>query len=213
MTAELSPDANLEANPEANPEATAAHLAILDQVVQSYGQGKGDRPSPDQVVAALLQAEQATHRQHCSLPFPEGQWRLCFTTGVKKRSQGGIALGKGFYLPSFVPAGITFEADVPGALTGVVHNQIQLGGMFLQLSGVCRYHPPKNLMMFDFTALHLRLFGLTLYQGDIRGGSARAEAFATMAIAQLPFFAFFCVGDRYIAARGKGGGLAIWVNH
>jgi len=207
MTAELSP----EANPDPNPETAEANLAILDQVVYSYGQGKGDRPSPDRVVAALLQAEQTTRRQHLSLPFPEGQWRLCFTTGVKKRSQGGIALGKGFYLPRLIPAGITFEADVPGALTGVVQNQIQLGGLFLQLSGVCRYQPPKNLMVFDFTALHLCLFGLTLYQGAIRGGSARAEAFAKMAIAQLPFFAFFCVGDRYIAARGKGGGLAIWV--
>jgi len=30
-------------------------------------------------------------------------------------------------------------------------------------------------------------------------------------IAKLPFFAFFLVTEDFIAARGRGGGLALWV--
>jgi hypothetical protein len=38
-----------------------------------------------------------------------------------------------------------------------------------------------------------------------------AEEFGARAIGQLPFFVFLWAGERAIAARGRGGGLAMWV--
>jgi predicted nuclease of predicted toxin-antitoxin system len=37
------------------------------------------------------------------------------------------------------------------------------------------------------------------------------KKFMAISIGNLPFFTFFAVADQYIAARGRGGGLAIWV--
>lgn len=183
---------------------------VLEQAAQFCRERKGDRPTSAMVLAALLQAEQTTRRQRQSLPFPAGEWQLGFATGVKKLRAGGITPGHGFYLPKLVTAGIGFEAADPDSGTGTVQNFIRVGGVSLKLSGVCRYQARKNLLAFDFTAMHLKLLGVPLYQGAIRGGETRAAAFAETAIAQLPFFAFFAVTDTYIAARGRGGGLALW---
>ncbi|NJM96107.1 MAG: hypothetical protein HC800_01805 [Phormidesmis sp. RL_2_1] len=45
----------------------------------------------------------------------------------------------------------------------------------------------------------------------MRGGSDREQAFAAQTLKDQAFFTFFCVENHYIAARGKGGGLALWV--
>ncbi len=59
--------------------------------------------------------------------------------------------------------------------------------------------------------MHLMLFGCTVYSGNFRGGKATATDFYHQPIAKLPFFAFFLVTEEFIAARGRGGGLALWV--
>ncbi|MEY3298237.1 MAG: hypothetical protein RLZZ597_1497, partial [Cyanobacteriota bacterium] len=42
-------------------------------------------------------------------------------------------------------------------------------------------------------------------------GRVGADHFPSTPIAKLPFFAFFAATDQYLAARGRGGGLALWV--
>ena len=58
--------------------------------------------------------------------------------------------------------------------------------------------------------MQLSLSGLNLYQGYIRNGKDREESFDKQTLKEQAFFTYFLVEDNYIAARGKGGGLALW---
>ncbi|GAB1541669.1 hypothetical protein NUACC21_43410 [Scytonema sp. NUACC21] len=193
-------------------------LGVLSQAVAFYQGQTNQRPSPSLVVDALLQVEKAAKQQRLTYPFEPllGQWRLCFTTGTKKlRKRGGIALGKGFYMPKLTPAHISFSATPQAEDTnpgrGEITNSIQLGPMILMFEGLAQYLGKKNLLAFDFTRLQLRLFGRVIYSGNVRGGQVQAENFYNQSIAKLPFFAFFLVTENFIAARGRGGGLALWI--
>ncbi|MBD2067187.1 hypothetical protein H6F93_06535 [Leptolyngbya sp. FACHB-671] len=192
---------------------TANYLDVLQQAVVAYRSGKRDRPDPATVVAALLQAEKAAKRQRSVYPLESllGQWRLCFTTGTRKlRRNSGIVLGKGFYLPTFSPAQIKFEqAAIASPLAA--SNQIQLGSFKLRFTGPAKYLGKKNLLAFDFTQVQFELGERSLFTADFRGGKAKKAAFEQIAIAKLPFFAFFLVTEEFIAARGRGGGLALWI--
>jgi hypothetical protein len=189
-----------------------AALAFRQRVSKTAAP-RESRPAPEAVTAALLQAETIAKRQRLTLPFHslQGEWRLCFTTGVQKRQSGGVKLRSGFYLPPIVPASIAFFPDADDGDLGIVHNQIALAGTHLKLSGRCRYQGKKNLIAFDFMEIEVRTLGVPLYRGLLPGGTAKLDGFAEQAIAQLPFFAFFAATPDYIAARGRGGGLALWV--
>ncbi|AKG20722.1 hypothetical protein [Calothrix sp. 336/3] len=189
---------------------TSDFLSVINQAVKSYRTQKGEYPPAAMVVDALLQAETANKRQKILYPFGElvGEWRLCFATGTRKvRERGGIILGKGFYIPKFVQAQISFTAD------GRISNQARIGGILLQFTGPAKYPGKKNLLAFDFTQIEISLFGKQIYQGKIGGNKKLAENFHEMAIAKLPFFAFFLITEDFIAARGRGGGLAIWIKN
>ncbi len=185
-----------------------------------------DRPAAAAVVEALLQAEKAAKQQRWLYPVDLllGNWRLRFTTGTRKLRRGGIALSRGFYLPGFVQAQIGFS---PAGLSDVaadpsqpepaapvllsISNQLAIAGGSLRFTGPARYLNKKNLLAFDFSHLELSLAQRQLYRGTVRGRSAQAPAFTEKSIAQLPFFSFFLITPSFIAARGRGGGLAIWV--
>jgi len=182
------------------------------------GQTADHRPSAKAVVTALLQAEKVAKQQRLTYPFDSllGSWRLCFVTGTRKaRRRGGIVLGRGFYVPKVVSAQISFSSQSqtpkPSLGNGEIGNQIQFGPLLFKLIGPAQYPGKKNLLAFDFTQLQLCLFGYTVYSGGFRGGKAQAENFYHQSIAKLPFFAFFLVTQDFIAARGRGGGLALWI--
>lgn len=180
-------------------------------------QPKRDRPTAEQVVNALLQAEKTAKQQRLSYPFASlnGRWRLCFATGTRKvRQRGSIILGKGFYLPKFAPAYISFTsaADADSSPDrGDISNQIQVGSVTVKFTGPLKYMGKKNLLAFDFSQIHVSVLGLTLYSGAVGKAKADHYDFYQQAIATLPFFAFFWVTDDCIAARGRGGGLALWI--
>jgi hypothetical protein len=171
------------------------------------------RPQPNVVKAALLQAEVATRRQSLVHPFSslQGAWRLGFVVQARKQAKGGVTLGSGFYAPAFAPAQISFAARSEAANWGEIGNQVTFAGIRFRLTGPCRYLGKKNLLAFDFTRMQVDLLGQTVYQGGFRKGTAGQTAFEERAIAQLPFFAFIYASDVAIAARGRGGGLALWV--
>lgn len=191
----------------------AAATSVVNRSDRSTFSAK-NCPSPATVVEALLQAERAA-KQNRLLYSPEdliGQWQLRFSTGTRKLRQGGIALGKGFYMPRFMQAQIGFEPapDIPTPDILRISNQLKLGTLCFQLQGPARYLNKKNLLAFDFTQMQLGLFGQTIYHGNFRGGQAQADQFAQQPISKLPFFSFFLINKNFIAARGRGGGLAIW---
>jgi hypothetical protein len=172
-----------------------------------------DRPSRAELVAALQAAEITARNQKLAIPFASllGEWRLCFATGASKPKKGGaVKLGRGYYLPKFTPASITFTRDEDSSITGTVTNQLLVGTVKFKFTGPCRYPGKKNLLAFDFTEIQFKILGATIYQGKIRSKRAGLD-FDTLTIADLPFFAFFWASDTGIAARGRSGGLALWV--
>jgi hypothetical protein len=191
------------------PVPINAH-AILDQAAIAYRQQRGDRPSAATVVDALLHSEKQAKQHRTRIPLDSllGRWQLCCATGVRKRPQGGIALKKGFYLPTFVPAYIQFQTDAEG---GHISNQVTVAGFTLRFTGPLKYIETKNLLAFDFTQMQVSIGALSLYRGTIPGGRSRGDTFANLSVAQLPFFSFFWTSDNGIAARGRGGGVALWV--
>ncbi|UKO97195.1 hypothetical protein [Nostoc sp. UHCC 0870] len=190
-------------------------VRILTQVAAAYRGQKNQRPTTEEVVNALLAAETIAKKQRLNYNFESlvGQWRLCFATGTKKaRESGGIVLGKGWYVPKLATIYISFKATPEEDLnSGEIGNQVQLGSISLQLTGPAKYLGKKNILAFDFTQMFLSLFGRTIYQQNIRSGKGESEDFYNQPIAKLPFFAFFLVNADLIAARGRGGGLALWI--
>ncbi len=196
-------------------QAVPDYVTTLSQAAIAYRENKSDRPSAEAVVNALLQAEKTAKQQKLLYPFTSlfGQWRLCFATGTRKvRKRGGIILGKGFYVPQFSPAHISFSTtEEISSVRGEIGNQVKFSPILLKLSGPAQYLGKKNLLAFEFTQMQISLFGRVVYNGQIRGGKVKAENFYNQPIAKLPFFAFFLITEDFIAARGRGGGLALWI--
>jgi len=189
---------------------TPSYLNTLAQAVAAF-RGQGDRPSTQAVVDALLQAEKAAKKQHLTYSLEQlaGQWRLYFTAPRNAHQKAGATQGRGWYVPQFAPAQISFT---PGeASTGAISNQIQLGAVMFKLTGPFKYLGKKNILGFDFTYATFSIFGKKLYDGRFQAGKTKRDNFETLPVAQLPFFAFFLITDEFVAARGRGGGLAIWV--
>ncbi len=192
------------------------YLATLTAVATAH-RSKTPYPPSAQVVEALLSAEKAAKQTHLAYALTDlsGTWRLCFTAPRNAHFKGGVALGKGWYVPQFVPAYISFipSSSAPSSAnaTGEIGNQLSLGTFQIKFTGPCRYPGKKNLLVFDFTQLQIRLFGQTLFKSNVRGGKSQDYNFDAQPTSKLPFFAFFLVTKDLVAARGRGGGLAIWV--
>lgn len=194
-----------------------AYLVTLSSAIAAFRGEASPRPAAAAVVSALLQAEKAAKQQRLTYPFSPllADWQLCFATGTRKaRQRGGILLGRGWYMPKVAKAQISFTgSQMPEAESdnGRITNQACLGPLLVSFTGPCKYLGKKNLLAFDFTQMQISLMGRVLYSGAVRGGKAQTEEFSIQPIAKLPFFAFFLVTEDFIAARGRGGGLALWV--
>jgi hypothetical protein len=194
--------------------ATPEFVSTLSHAAAAYREGS-KYPTAEVMVNALLQAEKAAKQQRLTYTFESllGKWRLCFATGTKKaRERGGIVLGKGLYVPRFAGIYISFDGTLEeDAGRGEIGNQVQLGPLLLKLTGPAQYLGKKNLLAFDFSYVILSLFGRGVYHKQIRSGNVQTEDFYNQPIAKLPFFAFFLITEDLIAARGRGGGLALWI--
>jgi hypothetical protein len=163
-----------------------------------------DRPTTSEVIEALLSTEKALKKTPVDIPLAtiEGTWQLRFASGAKKTKRG-LKLGKGYYWPSWVYAAISFGA------AGKIQNQLRLGGIEIRFTGPCRAHDKQNIVIFDFTQLQVLIGEKVLYSRSIN--KYPVEEFGTRSIAKLPFFVFLWASEKSISARGRGGGLAVWV--
>ncbi|MDZ8050907.1 MAG: hypothetical protein RMX68_023395 [Aulosira sp. ZfuVER01] len=195
--------------------ATPDFLQALSQATAAYRGEGGKLPTASLLVDALLAAEKTAKQERLAYNFESlvGKWRLCFATGTRKvRKRGGIVLGKGLYMPKFAAAHISFNASSEEDLgRGEITNQVQVGSVLVKLTGPAKYLDKKNLLAFDFTQMQISLFSRVVYNGQIRSGQVQNGDFYSQPIAKLPFFAFFLVTKDFIAARGRGGGLALWI--
>ncbi|MEG4208473.1 hypothetical protein [Microcoleus sp. S13_B4] len=190
------------------------NLSLLEQAAQS-----NSKPSPEAVVAALLEAEKNAKKNKIRYSFEQltGNWQLCFITGTKKtRKKAGIVLGAGRYIPEWVARiQIAYSAEPvaegeENSEIGRVENSVQVGAIVLTLSGPTKFLVNKNILAFAFTRITVKVLGKTVYQGFIRGGEAREAEFFSLSVGKQAFFAYFLLEDGIIAARGRGGGLALW---
>ncbi len=91
-----------------------------------------------------------------------------------------------------------------------VENQVIFPGLKLTVSGLIKFLGKQNILIFDFTRIKIEVLGFKLYEGYIRGGLEKEKNFEEESIKNQAFFTYFLVENEIIAARGKGGGLALW---
>ncbi|MEB3883937.1 hypothetical protein [Lyngbya sp. CCY1209] len=197
------------------------YLEILERAARSLHSNDRDRPAAEEVVAALLEAEKVARKRRESHPFEGlcGTWRLYLITGTKKtRDRPGVLMGAGRYIPALVEIGLTYSpvADIKSGdrepfEAGRIENRVGVGLMTLTVGGPAKFLLKNDILAFDFTRMGVRGLGLKLYDGYIRNGKSSEETFYQKRVAELPFFAYFLIRDQFIAARGRGGGLALWV--
>jgi len=192
--------------------------AIIEAAV-AYLNAKGTaaKPDPADVVAALVRAEKQCKRQKRQFSYTQllGSWRLGFVSGTQtvRPNSGASPInrpGKGRFLPTFLQVQISYDVSARGDDLGTVRNCVTLGPARLQLSGPTRFWPKTNSLGFDFVHLTGGVGSLTLYDAPVRGGQTSADTFVEKTLKDQAFFTFFLVEPSYIAARGKGGGLALW---
>ena len=173
--------------------------------------GTSLRPTAAATVMALLQTEESIRQTRTQFIESDllGNWRLHFVSAGKVNLSSKRL--RGFFLPSFLPAQIGFQrSDMNDSAPLCVTNQITIGLIQLKFTGPARFESKKNLLGFDFTRLEIIALGQRVYEGAVPS-SRKNQKFQDISIGKLPFFAFFAVTDRFIAARGRGGGLAMWV--
>lgn len=205
----------MEAPAQAKPLSADA---LMSQAI-AYVHHNGPAPNRPDTVATLLAQEKANRaaRQPITLAQLTGNWRLTFITGTQKsRKRAGVALGAGRFLPGWIKIAIAYEssdkdADATSAPLGKVQNRVGFAGVDLVVSGPIQLYPQRRVLAFDFIKIRFALAGVKLFDGYVKGGEARETAFAEKALRDQAFFTYFWVTEDLIAARGRGGGLAIWV--
>lgn len=173
-------------------------------------------PVSEVVVKALIESEKTAKQTKKNYSYSQllGNWRLGFITGTKKtRKRAGVVLGAGKFLPKLVKIQLAYSQLEDELEKGNVENSVQLGSLKIVLTGPVQFWSKKNILAFDFTQMRLSLLGLKLYKGYIRGGEERENSFYQQSLKEQAFFTYFLVEDSYIAARGRGGGLALWVRN
>lgn len=175
---------------------------------------KADYPDSSKVVEALFELEKLNKKANLNYSLNDliGIWNLRFITGTRKsRKRMGIALGSGRYIPQLLNIQIDYELDPQRkANMGRVKNTVRLGFITFSLSGPVKFIEPKNILAFDFTKMLIKIFGQVIYDGYIKDGASREQEFEQKKINQQAFFSYFLIEDKFIAARGRGGGLALW---
>jgi len=189
--------------------------SIIEAAIQET---KSARPKPETVVSTLVNLERVGKKATSVASYKQlmGKWRLCFITGTKKtRQRTGVILGAGRYLPSWLKIHLSYadnsdDLNLTEAEPGRVENSVSVAGLTLTLSGPTKFLPKQKILAFDFTHLTLQVLGKAIYSGNIRGGQNSQDKFDQEPLKKQAFFRYFLLEENYIAARGRGGGLAVW---
>jgi len=185
----------------------------LEQAIEFLTNSSLTSPTPESVVEALLIAEKTAKQTKVRHSYPQllDTWRLGFITGTKRtRKRAGIILGSGRFLPTWVKIHLSYSQSEPNQERGTVQNSVEIGLLQLVLTGPTQFLQKTNILAFDFTQIKVSLSGLKLYEGYIRGGQKREASFWEQSVKDQAFFTYFLVDNCCIAARGRGGGLALW---
>jgi hypothetical protein len=195
-------------------ETTALQETLLSAIAWQSDPSNYSKPSDTLLSQVLRQTERTQKRTLPTDAYAQllGTWRLVFVSKAKSPS--------GKWVPKWVQIQITYTQDSTTPLepledravkiVGRVFNQVQLGLLKLTLSGPTAFSPTNGILAFDFTRFAIELAERSLLSGTMRGGAAREAEFYDLPLKQQAFFRFFWITAQGIAARGKGGGLALW---
>lgn len=186
-------------------------IEILNNAVND----KNSLPKSQILVEALLEAEKHSNKQKLEYQFEQlkGDWQLHFITGTKNTQKKlGNFLGSGFYIPSIFQVIISYfqSENLESNNQGRIANIVKFGLVKFIIDGPSKFIPKKNIMAFDFTYLKMFILGTKTYEMNIRNGKDSESQFYETEINQQAFFSYFYVTENAIAARGRGGGLALW---
>ena len=185
----------------------------LDQAIAFLTTPSTTPPKAESVVEALLTAEKMAKQSKVSSAYENllGTWRLGFITGTKRsRQKAGVILGSGRFLPKWVKIHLSYFPSEGEQERGTVDNSVEFGLLKLIVTGPTQFWSKKNILAFDFTRIQVFFSGLKLYDGYIRGGREREAKFYEQGLQEQAFFTYFVIENRCLAARGRGGGLALW---
>jgi hypothetical protein len=207
-------------------------IADLTQAANPDPTQSTARPDPATVVAAMLTLERQARRDRPPLTPADlqGTWQLRFITGTQAaRRQTGTMLGKGRYLPGWLRIAIAYhpqaaspqaaspEAASPSVASpqaqGQVINQVGLGPLSLTVSGPWEIIAGKRISSSDFVQWAVEWGNWQLGRGQMRKAvdfATAADRFYASPLKDRAFFNFFWTSKQAIAARGRGGGLALW---
>jgi hypothetical protein len=198
-------------------ETKTVQETLLSAITWQVDPSKHTKPDSIDVAQALRETERSEKRFLAADAYPQllGTWRLVFVSKAKKSS--------GQWIPSWVQIQITYGKDTttpfkPVAIEtprflGRVYNQVKLGVLKLTLSGPTAFNPANGILAFDFTRFTVELAERSLFSAAMRGGTEREAEFYDLPLKQQAFFRFFWITPQGIAARGKGGGLALWAKN
>ena len=103
---------------------------------------------------------------------------------------------------SWLLRGLAARLEIGGDAHGLLlSNAVNLGSLELRFCGRGQLQGQRPLLLFSFDQLELRLAGRLLVQRSLSAPSPK----------RMPFFALIHRdGSGWLAARGRGGGLAVW---
>jgi len=155
-------------------------------------------PSPLPDGATLLALEDHARRNGSGLEVDRlcGRWCL-----EQVWSKGGVhpSALSGALLRS-LGARLEIQPAAQGSPGLELRNAVQLGGLELSFHGAGWLQGRRPLLLFGFERLELRLGGALLLSRPLPPAAPRRQ----------PFFALIGRGEDWLAARGRGGGLALW---
>lgn len=156
--------------------------------------GRVDTALPSAV--ALLDLEAVARRQGTGLTPQQlqGRWRLRHTWAKGKRQEAVFTS----LLLRWLGASLTIASGAAGL---TISNAIAIGRLELRFEGQAQLRGKRPLLMFWFERVDLRLANAVLWQRALEAPKPQ----------RLPFFALIHRDPSgWLAARGRGGGLALW---
>jgi len=202
-------------------------FALADAIATLTRHPRSSPPAAE-LVDILLDAEKTARRKRQSIRYEQliGTWQLRFITGTtRSRKSLGKLLGPGFYIPPWLGRiCLSYEHATDAKslsehdrnlndLIGQVQNVVSMGPMTIQLTGPTRYWPKPRSLAFDFTQFAFRVGPQKLYGTTVADVKERRQNVLTQTLKHQAFFSYFYASDDGIAARGRGGGLALWTRY
>lgn len=128
-----------------------------------------------------------------------GDWRLIYTTGTKKTED---EIGRVNYVP--ITAIQRFDME-----RKFIRNGVYLGPLSLEFEGTLRWIAERRRLEFDFEDLKVCGFSVPLSDG-LRSAMGMKSS---QPYKKQPAFEFVAVDSKVAAARGAGGGVALWLRN